>query len=88
MGLRVLRTCVLMCLRVSRAHVPMQVISMHFTAYVYILYAPLCVLIRQDYLFTLRFLKHSCKASVVFLVPIFVSWFLPMFYSAFISFML
>ena len=55
--LRALRTCVLMCLCVSCAHVPMQSISMHFTAYVYILYMPLCLLIRQDYLFTLRFFK-------------------------------
>ena len=55
--LRALRTYVLMCLCVSCAHVPMQSISMHFTAYVYILYMPLCLLIRQDYLFTLRFFK-------------------------------
>ena len=33
------------------------------------------VLIRQDYLLTLRFLKWSCNVRVVFLVPIFVSWF-------------
>ena len=43
-----LRTCVLMRLCVSRAHVPMQSISMHFTADFYILYMPLCVLMRQD----------------------------------------
>ena len=53
-----LRTCALIGLRISRANVPMQFISMHFTAYVYILYVLLFVLIDQDHLFTLRFLKR------------------------------
>ena len=33
------------------------VIHMHFNAYAHILYMPLGLLIRQDHLYTLRFLK-------------------------------
>ena len=43
---------------------------------IYILYVPLSVLIRQNYLFTLSFLKTSRNTCVLFLVPIFLPWFL------------
>ena len=61
---------------------------MHFTAYAFILRVPLCVLIRQDYLFTLRFLKHlscqCCFLSAYFCLMVSLT----MFFSAFISLML
>ena len=58
---------------------------MHFTAYVYTLYVPACVLIRQKYLFTLRILKHTCNTIVLFLVPISLLWFLCPCFSVFSS---
>ena len=71
------------CFTYLRAYMPS-----YFTcpyAYVIHFYALCCLclytlcdflwVIRQDYLFTLRFLKHIRNASVVFLVPIFLPWF-------------
>ena len=67
----------------------MEFISRHFTAYVFILYVTLCVLIHQDYLFTLHFLKTYLQYQRSFLSVYFPPMFsLPIFFNAFISLML
>ena len=78
--LHVLHTCALICFCGSRTNAPMQSISMNFTAYVYMLYMPFFVLIRQDCLFTLRFFKtclqYQCSFLSVYFPPmVFLPWF-------------